>query len=58
MILPFAFFIGGAIGWLRAGKRGGTLADKLQYGAAHGLAMMLLALILVFAARHSGLLGD
>lgn len=47
MILPAAFIIGFAIGWMRARKRGGQLADKLQYGAVHGLAVMLAALIAV-----------
>lgn len=51
MILPIAFLAGGALGWFRASKRGGNLLDKLQYGAAHGLAMMLLALLVVTIAR-------
>jgi hypothetical protein len=52
MILPIAFAAGFAIGWWRAGKRGGTLADKLQYGAAHGIALLLIALFAtIFADR-------
>ena len=46
MILPVAFVLGAALGWYRAARRGGNRLDKLQYAAAHGLAFMLLALIL------------
>ena len=53
MILVLAFLAGFALGWRRAEARGGALADKMQYGAAHGfaglLAMAALALLLGFA---------
>ncbi len=49
MILPIAFLIGAAIGWLRASKRGGNRLDKLQYAAAHGIALTLLALVVTMA---------
>lgn len=55
MILPIAFIFGFTLGWWRARARGGNLPDKLQYGAAHGLALTLLALILTIAADWAGL---
>ena len=33
--------IGAILGWVRATKRGGNTADKLQYAAAHGIAFLL-----------------
>ncbi|MEM9010799.1 MAG: hypothetical protein AAGE18_06195 [Pseudomonadota bacterium] len=47
MVMLSAFLIGAAIGGLRAKRRGGGLYDMLQYGAAHGI---LLALVALFAA--------
>ncbi len=55
MILPVAFICGFAIGWWRAQKRGGTTADKVQYGAAHGIAVSLLALAVTLAADWAGI---
>lgn len=55
MILPIAFIIGAVIGWMRAGRRGGNRLDKWQYAAAHGIALMLLALLLTIIADWSGL---
>ena len=46
MILTLAFVIGAFIGWRRAAAAGGDRLDKLQYGAAHGIALTLA----VFAA--------
>ncbi|MEM9197106.1 MAG: hypothetical protein AAGD12_04560 [Pseudomonadota bacterium] len=52
MILPIAFVLGFALGWWRATSRGGTRLDRLQYGAAHGLAFTIFGLLLtVFLAR-------
>ena len=48
---------GAAIGWLRAAKRGGTTADRLQYAAAHGMAAFLATLIAMTAAGHLGWLS-
>jgi len=56
MILPIAFLLGFLFGWVRAAKRGGQRLDKLQYGATHGIAFMLLALLTTFALRWSGIL--
>lgn len=52
MILPIAFLIGAVLGWRRATKRGGNRLDKLQFGAAHGLAFMLVALIITIIFGH------
>jgi len=56
MILPISFLIGAILGWVRASKRGGNRLDKLQYGAAHGIAFVLLALLITIAARWVGIL--
>ncbi|MBY8976935.1 hypothetical protein KHP62_14045 [Rhodobacteraceae bacterium NNCM2] len=47
MIVLIAFLAGAALGWYRAAKRGGALADRLQYALAHGIALALAALVLV-----------
>ena len=54
MILPVAFLFGAAIGWLRAGQRGGSTADKLQYGVGHGLALMLVTLVITLVLDQAG----
>ncbi|GLK63542.1 MULTISPECIES: hypothetical protein [Paracoccus] len=46
MIVIAAFIIGAAIGWMRAVKAGGSRADKLQYAAAHALALTVLGVFL------------
>ena len=48
-VIP-AFLIGAALGWYRAGKRGGNQLDKLQYAFAHGIAFFLVTLVLTPAA--------
>lgn len=38
MTIALAFFtIGCLVGWLRATRREGTLADRFQWAAAHGI---------------------
>lgn len=54
MILPIAFLLGALLGWFRASKRGGNRLDKLQYAAAHGIAFVLLALLVTIAADWAG----
>lgn len=46
-----------AMGWARAARRGGKLADRLQYAAAHGVAGFLLGLIVLVIAGRLGLLA-
>ena len=57
MILILAFIAGAALGVQRARARGGTRADQIQYGLAHGfaalVAMAVVALILGFAGFSS-----
>jgi uncharacterized membrane protein (DUF485 family) len=40
-----AFIIGFSLGWLTAGKKGGNLPDKVQYGTVFGMIGMVLTLI-------------
>ena len=53
MILALVGAILGAIlGWVRATKRDGNTADKLQYAAAHGIALLLVGyFIALFMAK-------
>ena len=51
-----AFFIGFALGFWRAHKLGGNLLDKLQFGAAFGMALFLVALLGTIIADKMGLL--
>jgi hypothetical protein len=55
MILPAAFLLGFAAGWLRARRAGGNRADRMYYGAAHGIALSLAALIVLLALDWAGL---
>lgn len=55
MILVIAFVLGFALGWVRATRRGGQTMDKLQYGVAHGLALLVLALFGNLFLVQSGL---
>ena len=55
MIVLVAFALGCGVGWMRAARRGGKTADRLQYALAHGIPAALLALILVtLAVRLDG----
>ncbi|MEM7056134.1 MAG: hypothetical protein AAF557_00970 [Pseudomonadota bacterium] len=47
----------GALGWHRAGKRGGTSADRWQYAAAHAIPTFLMVMILMTVAGRMGWLG-
>jgi hypothetical protein len=55
MIALAGFAAGFAIGWLRAGRRGGNRLDRLQYGGAHGIALATLALVATVLADSFGL---
>lgn len=37
----------GAVGWLRATRRGGTRADCWQYAAAHAIPAFLIGMIVI-----------
>ena len=56
MVLPVAFIIGAIFGVSKAKRRNGNTFDKLHYGATHGIAFMLLTLILTIVLQHLGLL--
>ena len=47
----------GAIGWLRATRRGGSGPDKVQYAMAHGFPAFILAMIGMTVAARMGWLG-
>ncbi|MEM9429505.1 MAG: hypothetical protein AAGA32_08400 [Pseudomonadota bacterium] len=57
MIILLGFTLGFVLGWVRAERRQGSRADKLQYGAAHGIAFALVALFFVIVAARTGLLA-
>ena len=44
MIVITGLILGAVLGWRRAAKRGGNRADKLQYAAAHGMALAVLGI--------------
>ncbi len=49
MLYLIAFIIGLALGWFTAAKKGGNLADKLQYGVIFGMLAMLLLMVSILA---------
>ena len=55
MIVLAAFVLGCLVGWLRAARRGGTTADRLQYALAHGIPAGLAAVVLVTLGIRLGL---
>ncbi len=57
MLVLIVFVLGCAIGWYRAARRGGTLAQRIQYALAHGIPLGLAALILVIVAMRMGWLA-
>jgi lipopolysaccharide biosynthesis regulator YciM len=56
MLLPIAFALGMLVGWRRAARRGGDRLDRLQYGAVHGIAFALAAVVLAVVLGRTGLL--
>ncbi|MFO1140338.1 MAG: hypothetical protein U1E41_14815 [Paracoccus sp. (in: a-proteobacteria)] len=46
--------IGAVIGWVRAANQGGKLADKLQYAAAHALALSIPGVFLTILLTRMG----
>lgn len=56
-MVPLTFaIIGIAFGWWRATKRGGNLADKLQYAVGHGFAFFLVSYFIGLALIMTGIL--
>lgn len=56
MLLTIVFIAAFALGWVRAGRRGGDRLDKLQYGAAHAICLTLVAFVAWIAAIRLGLI--
>lgn len=54
MIIIAALIFGAAIGWFRAGKLGGNRADRLQYAAAHAIALAVIGLFVTIALGRLG----
>jgi hypothetical protein len=54
MIVIAAFILGAATGWIRAAKAGGGTADKLQYAAAHGMALTVAGLFVALLISRIG----
>ncbi len=55
MMMLSGFVLGFGFGWMRAARRGGNRLDKLQYGAAHGIAIGIAALFIgIVIARVTG----
>ena len=54
MILILVFLGFGALGWVRAARRGGTLADRVQFALAHAIPATLAALALQILAARMG----
>ena len=54
MIVIACLILGAAIGWMRAAKVGGTTADKLQYAAAHAMALSVLGIFLTIYLSRVG----
>lgn len=56
MLLTLVFIAGFAFGWHRARRVGGDRLDRLQYGAAHAIALTLLFFIGWIIAVRLGIL--
>lgn len=57
MLPLISFIIGLIFGWVRAMRRGGGTADRLQYAVAHGVAFGLIGFAFGIFLVRSGLLG-
>lgn len=54
MIMLVLFLAGFAIGWMRAGRRGGGRADRIQFALAHAIPGFLLGLLITVIGMHQG----
>ncbi len=55
MLAIITCLIGAVLGWVRAKRRGGTTADRVQYAIAHAVAFGLAGLILGTVLALTGL---
>lgn len=53
MIVILALFLGAAIGAFKARKRGGNLADMLQYGAVYAMIFGIIGLMITIVVHRS-----
>jgi len=54
LIAVILFAAGFTLGWTRAGRRGGSLADRVQFGLAHAIPAGLVGLIISVVAVKLG----
>ena len=54
MIVIACLILGAAIGWVRATRLDGNRADKLQYAAAHAMALAVLGIFLTIILSRMG----
>ena len=54
MIMIACLILGAAIGWIRAARQGGKLADTLQYAAAHAMALAVLGIFVTIILSRMG----
>jgi len=45
MLTAIGFLAGAALGWVRAARRGGGMADRIQYALAHAIPAALVMLV-------------
>ncbi|QIE55259.1 hypothetical protein G5B40_07200 [Pikeienuella piscinae] len=57
MLPLISFIIGLIFGWVRAARRGGGTADRLQYAIGHGVAFGIAGLVFGVILLRAGLLG-
>jgi hypothetical protein len=57
MLVAIAFLAGCAVGWMRAARRGGNLADRLQYAVAHGVPAALAVIVVYVVGLKVGWWG-
>ena len=55
MLAIVTFIIGAILGWVRATRRNGTLADKIQYTVGYAIALGLLGLTIGMIMALTGL---
>ncbi len=56
MALLVAFAAGALLGWRRARQGGGDRLDQLQFAAGYGIAVTLVALVLIILGQRLGVI--
>jgi len=57
MLLVLTFIGFGALGWVRATRRGGTIGDRVQFALAHAIPATLAMLALQILVVRMGWVG-